>query len=135
MEELEELRLSRLRLGRNQQLQPRVQRSWGLCISEPQPSPGTTHGERMCASGLVEYFHCMPLAFRHLVLHTWNSGSQRQSNLPEGLKGREITQGNLGPAPSPPLPVEALVMALTLRCGLPPSSSYFSLESLLQSSF
>lgn len=47
MEELEELRLSCLRLGRNQQPSQGSRVSGAFCDSEPQPSPGTTfHGER-----------------------------------------------------------------------------------------
>lgn len=83
MEELEELRLSRLRLGRNQQPSQGSRVSWGLCISEPQPSPGTAfHGERVCASGFAEYL-LYAVGIQASILHTWNSGSQRQSNLPE----------------------------------------------------
>ena len=70
--------------GEEQATQPRVQSVLGpLRLGEPQPSPGTAfHGGRMCASGFAEYL-LYAVGIQASILHTWNSGSQRQSNLPE----------------------------------------------------
>lgn len=77
--------------GEDQATQPRVQSVLGpLRLGEPQPRPGTAfHGGWVCASGFAEYLLCA-LGIQASILHTRNSGSQRQSNLPEvSQAGRE----------------------------------------------
>ena len=73
----------------------------------------------------------MPLAFRHLF---YTHGTQALRGRATCLRsqGQGDNPGNLGPKPPHhPLPVEALVMALTPRCGLPTFFLLFLRASIL----
>lgn len=115
MEELEELRLSRLRLGRNKQPSQGSRVSWRLCISESHSQvPGPPFmGDGCVPQGLLSTY-CMPLAFRH-PFYTHGTQAPRGRATCLRSQGQGDNPDNLGPKPPHhPLPVEALVMALTL---------------------
>ena len=107
--------MSRLRLGRNKQPSQGSRVSWGLCVSESHSQvPGPPFmGDGCVPQGLLSTY-CMPLAFRH-PFYTHGTQAPRGRATCLRSQGQGDNPDNLGPKPPHhPLPVEALVMALTL---------------------